>query len=230
MLVCFWSPKGGSGTSVVAAAAALLVARERAARLADLAGDQPAVLACPNDPEHGLRDWLRAGPAAPSDAIERLGVEISPRLVLLPAGTPGLAEVSPETGAALAMALADDPRTTIADAGRLDSPALLAFSEVADVNVVVVRGCYLALRRAVQHEALAHVSGAIVVDEHGRTLGARDVADVLGVPVLASIEARTSTARTVDAGVLATRLPDSLTRPLRRALQRAGCLDDERAA
>jgi len=48
--------------------------------------------------------------------------------------------------------------------------------------------------------------------------------------VLATIAARTSIARAVDAGVLPTRLPDSLGRPLHHALLQIGCFDDERAA
>jgi hypothetical protein len=94
----------------------------------------------------------------------------------------------------------------------------------------VVRGCYLALRRAVHHAAIELASGAVLIDEHGRSLGARDVEDVLGLPVLATIEARTSTARAVDAGVLPSRLPESLARPLRHALVRVGCINSERAA
>jgi Flp pilus assembly CpaE family ATPase len=40
MLLALWSPKGGSGTSVLAAACALVLARHGAgARLADLGGD-----------------------------------------------------------------------------------------------------------------------------------------------------------------------------------------------
>ena len=66
--------------------------------------------------------------------------------------------------------------------------------------------------------------------EPGRSLGARDVEDVLGVPVLAVVEARTATARAVDAGVLASRMPDTLARPLRGLLARLGAVDGERAA
>ena len=230
MLVCFWSPKGGSGTSVVAAAAALVVARESAARLADLTGDLPAVLGLANEPEPGLRDWLCVGPKAPADALDRLGIEIGPRLSLLPAGTVALDTVGPESGAALAVALGADGRPTMCDAGRLDHPALDALAEVADASVIVVRGCYLALRRAVHHDALRYTTGTVLIDEHGRSLGARDVEDVLGIPVLAAIEARTATARAVDAGVLATRMPDALARPMRHALVRIGCIDSERAA
>jgi hypothetical protein len=118
----------------------------------------------------------------------------------------------------------------VCDAGRLDHPAEGALAEVADACIVVVRGCYLALRRAVQHDALRHVRGAVLIDEAGRSLGARDVEDVLGVPVLATIEARTAIARAVDAGVLAVRMPHAAARPLRHALEGLGCFDDEQAA
>ncbi len=230
MLVCFWSPKGGSGTSVVAAAAGVLLARRAPARIADLTGDQPAVLGLPQEPSLGLRDWLRAGPQAPTEALERLAIACGPALTLLPAGGGTLAGVAPESGAALAVALQAADETTVCDAGRLDDEPLAALAEIADSNVVVVRGCYLALRRAVHHPMIEHAHGVVLVDEHGRSLGARDVEDVLGLPVLATIEARSVVARAVDAGTLTSRMPDFLARPLRHALERIGCLSRDRAA
>lgn len=230
MLVCFWSPKGGSGTSVVTAAAGVLLARAAPARIADLIGDQPAVLALGREPELGVRDWMRAGPETPSDALERVEVGVARDLTLLPAGSAALDDLAPEAGAALAVALGDDPRPTVCDAGRLDHPVLGALAEVADASVVVVRACYLALRRAVRHPSIELALGAVLVDEHGRALGARDVEDVLGVPVLATIEARGTVARAVDAGVLTSRIPDSVARPLRHALRELGLLPGARAA
>jgi len=233
MLVCFWSPKGGSGTSVVAAAAALVLAGFGPARVADLAGDLPAVLGLATDPDLGLRDWLRAGPEAPADALDRLGLEAGRGLVLLPAGTGDISAATPEAGAALAMALRADARPTVVDVGVLGAEsgfALHAFVEVADVHVIVVRGCYLALRRAVRVELTSGAAGAVYVDEPGRSLGARDVHNVLGVPILATVGLRASTARAVDAGVLPTRLPDALARPAREVLRRIGCIGREEAA
>jgi len=229
VLVCFWSPKGGSGVSVVTAAAGLLVARNGGARIADLTGDQPAVLGLAREPAPGVLDWLAAGGDAPPEALDRLAAEISPGLTLLPAGDTPPSPFDPDSGAALAAALLDSGVPTFCDAGRLEYPWSQAFAEIADANVAVVRGCYLALRRAVGHPALAFTTGVVLVDEHGRSLRGRDVEDVLGVPVLATVEARATTARAVDAGVLATRMPDALGRPLRHALARLGCLE-ERAA
>jgi hypothetical protein len=75
-----------------------------------------------------------------------------------------------------------------------------------------VRGCYLALRRAVGSGALAATAGAVLVEEPGRSLSRREIADVLGVPVVARVPFREQVFRAVDAGVLAARLPDSLAR------------------
>jgi hypothetical protein len=233
LLVCFWSPKGGSGTSVIAATAALVLAREGSARIADLAGDLPAVLGLATDPEQGLRDWLRIGAEAPTDALDRLALDAGRGLTLLPAGAGDVASASPEAGAALAVALRADPRPTVVDVGVLHAqshPALHALVEVADAHVIVVRGCYLALRRAVRIDLTARASGAVYVEEVGRSLGVRDIANVLGVPVLACVGVRASTSRAIDAGVLPTRLPDALARPVREVLRRVGILDREEAA
>jgi hypothetical protein len=85
--------------------------------------------------------------------------------------------------------------------------------EVADASVVVVRGCYLALRRAVRMPLVARAAGAVLVDEPGRALGQDEVGEVLGLPVLARFPLRPSVARAVDAGVLAARLPGHLAGP-----------------
>src|SRR5215211_1039145 len=124
VLLALWSPKGGSGTSVLAAAAALVLARGPAGgcRLADLDGDQPAIFGFASEPELGLLDWLAAGPETPSEALDRLAVEV---------------------------ALRDGSLPVVVDCGRAVEPAARAVTEVADAAVVVVRGCYLALRRAV---------------------------------------------------------------------------------
>ena len=53
---------------------------------------------------------------------------------------------------------------------------------------------------------------------------------MLGIPILACVSVRASTARAIDAGVLPTRLPDALARPVREMLRRIGCLDREEAA
>ena len=88
MLVACWSAKGGSGTTVVAAALALTFARSpNGAVLADLAGDAACVLGLPEPEGPGLHDWLGAGDDVPADALTRLAVPAAPGLVLLPRGS-----------------------------------------------------------------------------------------------------------------------------------------------
>ena len=223
MLLALWSPKGGSGTSVLAAASALVLARRAdGARLADLDGDLPAILGLAADPPTGLADWLAAGAEAPVDALARLAVPAAPGVALLPRGVTdrALAAVpAAEAGAALAVALRDGPVPTVIDAGRANTPAARAVVEVADVSVAVVRGCYLALRRGVHSPLLARTTGLVLVEEPSRSLGAAEVADVLDRPVLVRVPVRPAIARAVDAGVLASRLPDPLARPVARFLE-----------
>ena len=235
MLLALWSPKGGSGTSVLATSCALVVARgpAGACRVADLAGDQPAILGLATEPELGLGDWLDAGPEAPADALERLLVEVAPGVALLPMGSAERTlrpRAAAEAGAALAVVLRDAAVPVVADCGRADEPASRAVVEVADAAVVVVRGCYLALRRAVRSPVLRSCIGAVLVDEPGRSLTRREIADVLGVPVLARVPLRDTVARAVDAGVLASRLPDVLARAATLTVARSGIVPASGAA
>ncbi len=227
MLLALWSPKGGSGTSVLAAACALVLARRGGSRLADLDGDQPALFGLGADPPTGLGDWLAAGPEAPTDALERLTLEAATGVALVPRGAAArlLAPVpAAEAGAALAVALRDGPLPTVVDLGRARSPAARAMVEVADASVVVVRGCYLTLRRAVHAPPLARAAGVLLVTESGRSLGRREVEDCLDRPVLAEVPVRAAVARAVDAGLLPVRLPEVLARPVSEALGRLGLL------
>jgi cellulose biosynthesis protein BcsQ len=232
-LLTIWSSKGGSGTSVFTAAGALVLARGPGVRLVDLGGDQPAIFGLGAEPRTGVLDWLEAGPGAPTDGLDRLAIEAAPGVALIPRGEEPTAlapRPAAEAGAALAVALRDGPTPTLVDAGTADAPAARALLEVSDATILVVRGCYLALRRSVRHPALARAAGIVVLEEPGRAIGAREIADVLGRPVIARVPSRDSVARAVDAGVLAHRLPDVLARPAETALRAVGLLWDQRGA
>jgi hypothetical protein len=222
---------------VLAAACSLVLARESAAtagvRLADLDGDQPAIFGLGADPELGLLDWLAAGAEAPAEALDRLVVEVAPGVALLPrGGSPRVLAPIPaaEAGAALAVLLGDAPVTTIADCGSATAPATRAVAEVATTTVVVIRCCYLALRRAVRSPVLARTSGVVLVEDAGRSLSAREVSEVLDLPVIARVPSRPAVARAVDAGVLVARFPDPLARPAAELLQRVGISTSRRGA
>jgi hypothetical protein len=220
LLIACWSPKGGSGTTVVAATLGLLLAEElpNGAVVADLEGDVPIVLGFP-DPafDRGLRQWLAASPDVGADALRRLVVAAdAPGLSVLPSGAAGVAGAAREGRADdLVTALSALGRPVVCDCGTLRDDAEVAVAAGATLSLCVVRPCYVALRRALR--APVRPSGVVLVTEPGRSLGRRDVENVIGALVRAEIELDPLVARAVDAGLLATRLPRGLHRALRDA-------------
>jgi hypothetical protein len=232
VLLALWSPKGGSGTSVVAAALALVSAARGKSRLADFDGDQPAILGLsPLGSPPSLVEWLAAGPAAPTEWLDDMAVPVVPGLSLLPGGPQALA-ASPEAGAALAVALRDGAVTVVDLGSGADEAdgAGRAVIDVADATLMVVRPCYLALRRAVADPRLGSSTGAILVQDPGRALDSDDVAAVLGLAVVGRFPVRSEIARAVDAGVLRDRLPDSMATAAGRVLDQLADLADGRWA
>jgi hypothetical protein len=215
MFFACWSPKGGSGTTVVACALAAVLSRSHpgGCLLADLSGDAAAVLGVPDPTGPGLAEWLRAGPDVGSGALARLEVDAGPGLRLLPWKAAADQSAGAGRGDALVAALSADARPVVADCGSGVSGAGLALAAGASVSLLVLRPCYLAVRRALA--APVRPSGVVLVVEPGRSLGRRDVEDVLGVPVQAEVALDEAVARAVDAGLLARRLPRSLERALR---------------
>ena len=215
MLVACWSVKGGSGTTVVAASLALILARSMpgGALAVDLAGDLPATFGVADPTGPGLREWI-ATPHVGQDSLAMLEVEVRPGLNLI--GSGGSASASIDTAGAdrLSAALAGD-RYVVADCGSAGNDGGIAMAASAALSLLVLRPCYLGLRRALA--APIRPSGVILVNEPGRSLGRRDIEDVLGVPVRAEVAWDPAIARSVDAGLLATRVPRSLERALRRA-------------
>lgn len=224
MLRTLWSVKGGSGATVVAAGMGVALAqRSEQVLLVDLAGDLPATLGMPEPAGPGVRDWLAAPDSSPA-AIERLVVPVDENVSVLPRGV--------STGwpagraAELLTALTSTGRAVVVDAGTWpeglggdevpepEHAALVLASALASggSSLLVIRSCYLALRRA----TAAHVrsDGVVVVVEPGRALGADAITQVLGSPVLATLQVDPAVARAVDAGILARRAPRALLRSI----------------
>lgn len=214
MIVC-WSVKGGSGSTVVATALAARMARSRPGDgtvLVAAGDDALAVYAMEISERPGLLQWMTAGPDVPDAALAKLLLDSPVRgLRVLPAGGPTTAPPSAAQTSRLANQLGS---SAVVDAGLCRSASDISgrLVAVATTSLLVIRPCYLALRRAA---GLEHrPDGVIVIEEASRSLDADDVADVLNVPILARLEWDASVARLVDAGQLATgRTPRSL-RPL----------------
>jgi MinD-like ATPase involved in chromosome partitioning or flagellar assembly len=213
MIVC-WSVKGGSGTTVVAAALALVLAQrhEAGARLIDMSGDTPSALGMSEPESEGIAEWLSATDRPGAEALNNLGLPVTAHLGVIPRGRniilPSL--VNPDRLRDLALVIAESQIPTIVDAG--SGLATIPILQHATRSLLIIRPCYLALRRA---SVLAtKPDGIIVITEPGRALGAHDVESVVGAPVLAEIPFDPAIARAVDAGLLAGRVPTLLAKHL----------------
>jgi cellulose biosynthesis protein BcsQ len=215
VFISCWSVKGGSGTTVAAASLAIVLAGSRSAGalILDLRGDVPAVLGIPQPTGPGLTEWLEAGPSVPADGLARIERSVAPGLALIPRGEASLDRA--DRAEVLAGILAADSRAVVVDCGPLDVETSRLLAASATHSLLVIRACYLALRRATA--APLQPSGLVVVSEPGRALSSVDVEQVLGVPVIADIAYDPAVARAVDAGLLVSRLPRSLARALRHA-------------
>ncbi len=219
MLVACWSVKGGSGTTVVAAALGLLMAATAAGPvvLVDLGGDAAAVLGLPERADGaGSAHWWADATADPTADAAALVRPVGPGLGLLSLGPAQPGRTAPaDVGDRLAAALSSW-ESAVVDCGPPGpvGPAL-ALASSSTMSLLVLRPCFLALRRAVA--APLRPSGIVVVAERDRALRASDVEAVVGAPVRAEVPWDPAVARAVDAGLLATRIPRALARALRSA-------------
>jgi len=204
----FWSVKGGVGVSTVAALTALAHAgRAHPTLLVDLCGDQPALLGLPDPEGPGILDWA-ATPGRPAEAIDRISVDATPDLRLVPSGAAAPSSDSAETIDALSSQRAG----VIVDAGTAATPFARDLVRRSPRRLMVLRCCYLTLRAARDPEI--EPTGVVLIRERGRALGPGDVESVTGAPVVAEIALDIGLARSIDAGLLASRPPRSLLRTL----------------
>jgi len=205
MYAC-WSTKGGSGTTVVAAALALSRAATGAGvRLVDFAGDLPAALGIVEPDSPGVTDWLIARDASTADLMQSF-IPVTSRVTLLPLGTQPTLALTDADALRLTHALATDASCTIVDVGT--HPNASAICAQATKSILVVRPCYLALRRATRSTITP--DSVIVVQEPGRALTTNDIEGVVGAKVTTTIPVDPTIARAVDAGLLSSRLPIAL--------------------
>ena len=152
-----WSAKGGSGTTVVAAALAVLLARssDAGALLVDLAGDAAGGARRARTRRAGLADWFAAGADVPADGLARLEIPVTDGLALLPRGSrrararPTAAEgagrhTSPPRRDRWS-STAGCPSGPTPRAGPAGRASVMAAS--AAQSLLVTRACYLSLRR-----------------------------------------------------------------------------------
>jgi len=205
MFTILSSPKGGTGTSVVAASLAIVSSSSSPTLLVDLSGDQAAILGLPQPPI-GLSDWANGMTYREFDEIISLCHD---NLYLAPTGTFDFETLNANAWDKLLRALSlkhSEGHNIIVDLGRADIP--LALRKIVNTCYLVTRPCYLALRRAVDLETA--FSGVIVINEPDRVLTSRDVESVLKLKCVAEIPYTSEISRRVDSGLLKSRLPMAL--------------------
>ena len=203
LTVC-WSAKGGSGTTVVAAALALGSSND--SLLIDLDGELPAALGVPEPSGQGLSDWFASD--APERSILDLAAAVAGTTRLVPRGPAAIPRESARWPT-LRSFLTTSPLDVVVDAGCGAPPADLIAEQAR--KLLVTRPCYLSLLRATR---LPRPDGIVLVAEPGRSLTAGDVARAIGAPVVAEVAVDPAIARAVDAGLLAARLPRAMVKSL----------------
>lgn len=219
MAVICWSAKGGNGTTLVAVSLAL--SEPQPGLIVDLAGDVLAALGLPEHDAPGALDWVASD--ASVDRLDELVVATDVGLGVLPAGDTTLVPdaLAVERWRLLAQWCAAEEtalaRPVVIDAGRWPPPEQL---RTAGRSILVTRTCYLALRaaRRCEHEP----DGIVVVREPGRLLSERDVERSLGAAVVATVPWDPAIQRSLDAGLLASRPPQSVRKRLGAVTRLAG--------
>ena len=216
MSTVFYSPKGGSCTTVTAAAQAVISASSKGDTtptvIVDLGGDMPAVLGVAEPDSPGINEWLSEPCRLSADDLVASASIVAPGLALVHRGSP-FVEGRPRWGD-LAALLGEHEVVVDAGTGWLPPEVTAAARE----TVLVTRPCYMSLRRAVR---MPRPSQVFAVDEPHRALGVDDIGHVLGVSPV-RIPWDTAISRAVDAGLLVQRAaqlfgPSLVTAPHRQA-------------
>ena len=194
---------------MVSAALALTLAQRNTAtvRIVDLAGDIPSALGIAEPSGEGVMNWLQQQHVP----IQSLQIPVTARVSLIPRGNDSLLhhDLTAEHCNSLATELDTSNELTVVDAGSGHIPQLI---NNATTSLLVIRPCYLALRKAAHLSVKPH--GIVLINEPGRSLGKRDVESVVGAPVLVELPLDPTIARCVDAGLLASRIPTVLSQHL----------------
>lgn len=206
MLTICWAAKGGSGTSVTAAALALAAAAPSV--LVDLAGELPWILGTGDPDVPGVLDWLAS--EATADRLDALEIPLRDGHSFVHRGTMSATPVARWRDAAAHWR--SDTRPIIIDAGT--NPPEAVVNVPGARRLLVTRACYLSVRAAARSDV--GIDGVVLLDEPGRSLRAADLETALGAPIVGHILIDPAVARAVDAGLLVSRMPRAMHRQLRR--------------
>ncbi len=173
--------------------------------LVDLGGDIPAILGM-DEPSIGLSEWISQPSMHDFDDVL---IEAAPGLSVLARGRALLPESRSGAWSRAILELSSrcaQGSMIVVDAGR--EPIAHDWKPHVTRTLLIVRPCYLALRRA--RLAESSFDGVVAVTEPDRVLTVADIGSVLGVDVVAHVPMTGDIARRIDAGVTLTRPPKQL--------------------
>lgn len=207
-ITAVYATKGGQGVTTTAATLAILTARAgRRTLLVDTTGDLAAILNITSDrTEPGLAEYLEP---ASHITLNTITTNITDSLDIIHRGN-GPITYSTHTYGLLTNGLGQYDHVII-DTTDQD----YAWTLPVNHRVLVTRPCYLALRRA---PFAPPPTAIVVINEPGRALNPNDIEAVIGIPVTATVPYTPTISRTIDAGLLNSRLPRELTRALRHVV------------
>ena len=202
MIVVCRSPKGGSGTTITSAALAMMLAAQHRGGgfIVDLAGELAPALGIPDPPDTQPVDvnaslkLLSFAPRELRTPVEHNWKEVANQLLSY-----------------------DAPVVIDVGTGELNE----SFERIANRTFLVLRPCYLALRKASNKMSHGYLrsDGIIVLEEAGRALTPTDISTVLKTPIVSTIKVDPSVSRAVDAGLLSSRIPAALNEGLRALVE-----------
>lgn len=240
MVTCIYSVKGGVGATTFTAMSAIAAGKKTPTVVIDLCGDLPMTLGFQPGRSDGVYDWLydRADGASPSLDLGRIAVPVADGLSLISTGNKARwcggigVGADQERFAQLATTLLEaatrDGRAIIVDVGTLPigetfvecwAPSARLRWELAlraPQRVAVTRACYLGLRAA--SSLLVPPTEIVFVREPGRALARRDIETAFAAKVGLEVQVDESVARSVDSGLLGSRLPKALRRTVERVV------------
>ena len=197
-ITVFYAMKGGSGTTVTAALAA--ITNPDHTLVVDLGGDMADALGR-QAPPPTLDDWLLDVSLADTP-LDDLIIEIDASTRLLPASRRiDLSAGSARQRQSFHDWLSHHHASVVVDAGTGIPHVNLV--EQADQTLAVTRPCYLALMKAARTGF--RPDGVVVVRERGRALGDSDIERAFNASIVGTIDQDPAIARLADAGLLSVR-------------------------
>lgn len=222
MLVSIFSPKGGSGCST----STCLIAKSLASHMPNIEvflidghnGDLDSIVGIETESEYGFVQWLESANPTVTN-LDRISNSVFENLSFVKFSSvkrdaySNIIEIESadvEKFEKITTALSGEENICVVDLGTRVDAISNSIVAASDLVIMVMKGCYVGLNRATAHPYSQYVDAAIVIEEQGRSIGSRQISEVLKINCIIEIDARRDFARAIDAGVLIFRTPKNM--------------------